>query len=344
MLRAVLLFVAASAFVPAPARRASTARHGLISGIYEAQMEMLQHKENKFRPSTSSEDAENVAVPTRVRELGVPDSARAPLPRTNEAQLIAATEAVRRALDAGVLRPRLRVLLPRGEARTLTPPDETWQGGIMQLFLAAEPLARDLLRALAPPTATGARARVSATRLDASGVDGEGLLVAECESAKDDLYALVQPSAESLRKIEDICAQAGSTRPVLMINPQYRDSDDTLDYIAKNAGPLGSIGTFLGGKAKFVDRLDVLGFADVFAYEQYVVKGNNCQYFLSYPYAWQIYVDGDDGTSVRLGESVERPDYNKIAELLDANGVRPKYTRDLGQGKPLTQDLITTMY
>ena len=55
-------------------------------------------------------------------------------------------------------------------------------------------------------------------------------------------------------------------------------------------------------------------------------------------------VKSDDGTSVRLGESVERPDYNKIAELLDANGVRPKYTRDLGQGKPLTQDLITTMY
>ena len=43
-----------------------------------------------------------------------------------------------------------------------------------------------------------------------------------------------------------------------------------------------------GAKAPFVNRLDELGFADVFSHQEYIVKGNACQYFLAWPYAWQV--------------------------------------------------------
>ena len=53
-------------------------------------------------------------------------------PLNAEAQLLAARDAILRASKDGVTRQQLRTLLRRdGE---LVPPDETWTGGIMQLY------------------------------------------------------------------------------------------------------------------------------------------------------------------------------------------------------------------
>ena len=57
-------------------------------------------------------------------------------PLNAEAQLLAARDAILRASKDGVTRQQLRTLLRRdGE---LVPPDETWTGGIMQLYGACQ--------------------------------------------------------------------------------------------------------------------------------------------------------------------------------------------------------------
>ena len=58
-----------------------------------------------------------------------------------------------RAKEAGLNRYILRMFLPRGEADELSPPDESWEGGIMQLYYAASPLTKELLQSLSTDVA-----------------------------------------------------------------------------------------------------------------------------------------------------------------------------------------------
>ena len=221
--------------------------------------------------STTTDSTTTVPIPTKV-------------PATAEEQCAIAASAVRLASEAGVSNQRLRFLLPSPRIDALIAPDESWEGGIMQLYGAISPLVRDLVKKLSPP-AGGVPARLKEQRLDISGVDGEGLWTSECASAADDVSALVQPSSEQLSNIQAICKSANG-RLVLMVNPQYRDSDDTMDFIASKGGFFGSMATFLGGKAKFVQALDDLGFETTFALEQYVIRGSEMKYMFIYGQKW----------------------------------------------------------
>ena len=265
-------------------------------------------------------------------------------PLTNEGQLLAARDAIVRAAEDGVSRQQVRTLLLRdGE---LIPPDETWQGGIMQLYKVCAPLARDILRAVgAARSPDGARPAVREQRIDASGVDGEALMVAEAADARFDASAFVQPSLENQKEIEAVAAAAGP-RLVLTVNPQFRDTEDTLDFIASKAGFLGQLGGFLGGKADFTKRMKDLGFRETFSLQEFVVKGTQVRIYLAYPYRWQIYApsDANDEPAVKLGECDARPDYNVIAKVLTANAIEPKLYRDLNRGKALVQGAISTFY
>eukprot|EP00965_Chrysotila_dentata_P222417 6192955-Pleurochrysis_carterae.AAC.3 len=142
------------------------------------------------------------------------------------AEAAAATE---RAREAGVTRGILRLMLPRGGG--LVPPDESWEGGIMQLFAVTSPLTRDLLKMISKSIA-GVPPAMSEQRLDASGVDGESVWMAQSSRPTDDGVAFVQPSAEVLGSIENVCKGAGD-RPVLMVNPQWREGDDPLDALSR---------------------------------------------------------------------------------------------------------------
>ena len=64
-----------------------------------------------------------------------------------------AVACVSRAKADGVSRHILRMFLPRGEMDGLVPPDESWEGGIMQLFSVASPLVRELLASLSTSVA-----------------------------------------------------------------------------------------------------------------------------------------------------------------------------------------------
>lgn len=271
------------------------------------------------------------------------------LPLTREEMLAAAEKAVRAAQEDGVTRQRLRVLLPSPRvARLLVPPDETWEGGIMQLAAACSPVARDLVRRLSPSMA-GVPPRLKEQQLSVSGVDGESLWVSECGEPKNDVSCFVQPTNEMLGNLQLVCGSA-KQRLVLMVNPQYKDTDDTLDFIASNGGGfMASIANFLGGKAGFVGELDKLGFRTTFCLEQYVVRGSELKYLYTWGVGWQVFVTGDDGDSISLTGPDKalsrRPDYNKVAAFLEAQGFAVKAVRDLkGDGKKLTQASLSTFY
>jgi hypothetical protein len=168
------------------------------------------------------------------------------VPPSSKADMLSqAVKAVQEARGAGINRHVLRLFLPRdGE---LTPPDESWVGGIMQLYAVASPLARELLQKLGVEVA-GVPPSLSEQRLDASGVDGESVWMAQSSKPENDAVGFVQPSTEQVDRMLQVSGNAG-VRPVLLINPQWKERDDPLDALSRRAGLLGSLGNFLGGKA-----------------------------------------------------------------------------------------------
>lgn len=304
--------------------------------------------------SATSEDAGAVSTAAARRPPA--------LPFDTDSQNRVVTQTIQAAYEAGITRQRVRVLLTRNPnlyadradldnpvargfqaSGALVPPDEQWQGGIMELYYAITPVVKDWLKMLSP-NAAGLPPRLVEQRLDESGVDGEALWSSQCASAADDISMLVQPSVEVESAIRQVCESAGS-RLVVMVNPQYRESDDTLDYISKSGGFFSSVAGFLGGKAKFVKMLDEeIGFVDTFSLQSFVVRGSEVKYYKTYPFDWRIFVVGDEGEDIYLGESKSRPDYNKIDALLEENGVALKYVRDMGSKAKLTKDSISIFY
>jgi hypothetical protein len=148
----------------------------------------------------SAESTEKTTTTTTTTTTdGINDSLRIPL---SYAEMISQVSSCMS--DAyygmGMTRQIVRILLPRdassqqlgalyeAEARMddarsrqeikLVPTDESWQGGIMQLYRAASPTARDVLGRMCPSAATtGVPPRIIEDRtIDESGVDGIGLL------------------------------------------------------------------------------------------------------------------------------------------------------------------------
>ena len=134
---------------------------------------------------------------------GTADALRLPL--TVKQQNDAVVAAVQRAREAGITRQRVRILVPR--EGNLRPPDETWQGGIMELYFAITPVVKDFLRALAP-RAAGVPARLVEQRLDASGVDGESLWMAQVSPLVLSETA-IQPSSRLTPRFFCLACQGG---------------------------------------------------------------------------------------------------------------------------------------
>ena len=141
-------------------------------------------------------------------------------PPSCEEMLSQAAGAVKRAQADGKSRCTLRLFVPRGDERNLYPPDESWEGGIMQLYYACSPLVRDLLRRLSSDDA-GVPPAITEQRLDESGVDGESVWFAQSKRASDDAVGLVQPSVERMETIKQLSSDAGS-RLLLLVNPQWK--------------------------------------------------------------------------------------------------------------------------
>lgn len=268
-----------------------------------------------------------VPVPVSTSRVVVPravaastDLAPVVVPPENKAEMLQqCAGCVRRAQADGVTRFVLRLFLPRQQ--TLTPPDESWEGGIMQLFAAASPLTRELLQSLSTSVA-GVPPSLTEQRLDQSGVDGESVWMAQSSRPQDDAVGFVQPSAEQVRQIETLCNGAGE-RPVLLVNPQWKERDDPLDALSRKGGLLGSLGNFLGGKAGTEETLSGLGFRDVYTLATYRCRGSLIYLQLAYPYGWTaFYREGvQDEEWKPLLATETRPTYQAVEEALKAADV-----------------------
>jgi len=243
-------------------------------------------------------------------------------PPTSKKEMLAqAVGCIKRAKEDGMNRYILRLFLPRGPEDTLIPCDESWEGGIMQLFSVASPLIRELLMQLSTSVA-GVPPTLREQRLDSSGVDGESVWLAESSQPQDDAMGFVQPSTEQIAQIEAASNNAGE-RPILLCNPQWKERDDPLDALSREKGWKGSLGNFLGGKASTEASLLELGFKDVYTLATYRCRGSLIFLQLAYPHGWTaFYREGvDDETWKPLLASQARPVYKEVEDALKAADV-----------------------
>ena len=312
------------------------------------------------------------------------DTLQIPLSYTEMIQQVSAC--MSDAYEKGMNRQIVRILLPRdptndqigqyyeNDAETddrtksqemkLVPNDESWQGGIMQLYRAASPTTKDILRQCSPTTAaTGVPPKIIEDRtIDESGVDGVGLLYTQVGSggadeivgdndeggfgffggsvslptlAENDMCVFVQPSQEVADSIDELSTKSGSSL-IALLNPQWRNVDDALDSASKSDGVFGAFASFLGGKGSVLRRLDELQYTPTYTLEGYVCKGGNIRLIKRFDSDWIAFAENDSGDKyVRVGSMSNRPTYQDVEKMLDDKGVGYKYARDLGMAPKL---------
>jgi len=304
------------------------------------------HDDVKLFTSTSSEtDTENEAISkTQI-------NSRISVPLSFDAMARDTSNAMEQAYEQGITRQIIRVLLPRDpnsgnlgnyieegavtmntRDMVLVPTDESWQGGIMQLYRAAAPTCREILRRFSKGTAGVPPKIIEDRSIDDSGVDGVGLLMTQNRDAADDVCCFIQPMQETVDAIEKISKEAGD-RLVVMVNPQWRQVDDALDSASKNGGVFGSIAGFLGGKGGSLRRLDENGFKSVLSIEGYICKGRNVRLVKRFDSDWIIFAENDGETDfIRIGEAENRPTYQEVDTLMTDAGML--YSPLLGPAPP----------
>lgn len=257
------------------------------------------------------------------------------------------------AMKAGKKRQILRILLPRSSDNdilgqffetnvvdpdpsayvdtVLVPPDETWQGGIMQLYRAASLACQEILRRYSRNAQGGVMPKLMEDRsCDESGVDGVGLWLTQGTTPSNDVSCFVQPTQETIDEIDIISSQAGE-RMVALMNPQWRIVDDALDSASREDSLFGALASFLGGKGNSLRRLDSMGFEATYTMEGYVCRGGNVRLLKRFDTDWFVFAENDAGTDfIEVGSSKQRPNYQEVDDMLDSKGITLKYTRDFG--------------
>ena len=301
----------------------------------------------------SSEKTDSVTTTTSTSTSTVD----VPVPLTLDAMIKQATTAMREAANAGYTRQIVRILLPRdknnadlgryfetdvdtssfslrtmnNENIVLCPTDESWQGGIMQLYRSAAPTAQQMVRSLSNNIA-GVPLRIVEDRtIDESGVDGIGTI----STADKSIVCYVQPTQEIVDDYVNAALQQSKERLLILLNPQWRQVNDALDEAStSNANPfLSSLASFLGGKGNTLKRIQEAGYIPVYTLEGYVCRGANVR-LLQMGYnntMYNVYVERDDSESfLPVGTSPVRPTYQQVDAMLQTANIGYKYARDIG--------------
>jgi Domain of unknown function (DUF1995) len=163
--------------------------------------------------------------------------------------------------------------------------------------------------------------------IDESGVDGVSLL--KCDNAGDEpIRCFIQPSQETVEDYVD--AQAQKPGLVVLLNPQWRVTDDWFDGVSKtNDGWFGKVAGFLGGKGSTLRRLAELQFESVYNLEGYVCRGWNVRMVKRFDSDYTVYVNDDGRNYKKVGTKTERPTYQEVEKMLDASGFGFRYTEGL---------------
>mmetsp|Transcript_21062 Transcript_21062/g.23924 ORF Transcript_21062/g.23924 Transcript_21062/m.23924 type:complete len:365 (+) Transcript_21062:131-1225(+) len=330
----------------------------LGSGRNNAISISLSSTENDLETTTNTQSSDDINDDMNM-------NSKVSVPLTLDEMITQSSEAMRQAKQKGINRQIIRIFLPRdsksgqlgqyfendmnedrimsrSESSTafssdsessisLVPPDETWQGGIMQLYRAAAPTVKSILRKVSGDVGGVPAKLIEDRSIDTSGVDGVGLWMSQNNDPKDDVSCFVQPLQETVDVIESISNQAGK-RTVVLVNPQWRNVDDALDSASKSGGVFGTLASFLGGKGGSLQRLDDLGYQSVYSIEGYVCKGGNVRLMKRFDSDWVVFAENDSETSyIKIGEvKGSRPSYQDVDKMLDDKGISLKYARDIG--------------
>lgn len=322
-----------------------------VGNVYSFSLESKQNicpviDANSYRSKLYGNDPSITQESQVNSDVSVNNSIFVPLSLTSMIKDVA--DAMRMASDEGIKRQIVRILLPRDpksgnlgsffednigmndQNLILSPPDETWQGGILQLYRSAEPTSREILRRLSGDVGGVPPKIIEDRSVDESGVDGVGLLMTQSRDPIDDISCFVQPLQETVGAIESISKQAGE-RLVVLVNPQWRNVDDALDAASRKEGVFGTFASFLGGKGNSLRRLDDAGFQNVYTIEGYVCKGGNVRLVKRFDSDWIVFAENDSETDyITLGSMKTRPTYQDVEKMLDDRGISLKYARDIG--------------
>lgn len=289
-----------------------------------------------FEATETVEDVAAAAVPVVV-----------PMPQSYKEMVRQVASAMKDAAALGKEHQIIRVCLPRDASNAnlgvyseglldvdsnqqeivLVPPDESWQGGIMQLYYSALPTMSDSLR-LFSENESGVPPRIEEDRsIDESGVDGCSVLKSDNNDGSP-ISCYIQPGQET---VEDyVVAQAQKPGLVVLLNPQWRVTDDWFDGVSKtNEGWFGKVAGFLGGKGDTLRRLGELDFESVYNLEGYVCRGWTVRMVKRFDSDYYVYVDDNEGSYKQVGTKAERPTYQEVEKLLDENDFGFRYTEGL---------------
>lgn len=285
---------------------------------------------------------EGAATPKKVDPLYVP---------TEFSEMVnQVASAMKDAYKEGKKRQIVRILLPRDanneaigsfyEAEVevedkqnivLVPPDESWQGGIMQLYNSAAPTCTEIMRRFTRDASNGIPPRIIEDRsVDESGVDGVGLLKTESEDGS--IRCFVQPSQESIDYVED----ENKSDMVIIVNPQWRIVDDALDKASRDDTIFGKLASFLGGKGDTLKRLDDMSFETVYNLEGYVCRGYKVRLLKLFNSDWTVFCEqpgagtGANPSFTKLGKVEARPTYQEVEKFLENAGIGFKYAEEFG--------------
>ena len=222
----------------------------------------------------------------------------------------------------------------------LVPPDESWQGGIMQLYRSAVPTCEEILKNLSNTfSITGIPPKIIEDRsIDDSGVDGVGILATKTnilskktneEEEEEEITCYVQPLQESvptiLRKVSTGDSSDEEEKGLaILVNPQWRLVDDALDSASQMDGFLGSLASFLGGKGGVLKQLVDADFQSTYILEGYVCKGRNVRLLKTFNTKWTIWAETDNSTNrnpefklIGTSSTSDRPSYQDIESMFD---------------------------
>lgn len=158
-------------------------------------------------------------------------------------------------------------------------------------------------------------------------MDGVGLLKADLGEDKT-VRCFIQPSQETVEDYVD--ADARKPGMVLLLNPQWRVTDDWFDGVSRtNTGLFGQVAEFLGGKGGTLRRLGELNFESVYNLEGYVCRGWNVRMVKRFDSDYTVYVEGEIGSYTQVGTKNERPTYQDVEQMLDDGGFGYRYTEGL---------------
>jgi Domain of unknown function (DUF1995) len=322
-----------------------------------------------FFPMSSSDNNNNNNNNNTVDNAAMPKVVEIPL--SWDSMIQQATLAIRDATKAGYTRQIVRLLLPRDKSNAdlgrymernigdgggtlssssssssygssttnpdnlenivLCPTDESWQGGIMQLYRSAAPTAYRMVRRLSN-TVAGVPVRIYEDRtIDESGVDGIGLIYTSDQS----IQCYVQPTQEIVNTYVSAAQTATAEQTLILLNPQWRQVNDALDTASSSNTNsfLSTLASFLGGKGSTMKQIQDVGYVPVYTLEGYVCRGANIR-LLQIGYdntVYHVFCERDDGISyIPIGTYPERPTYQQVDAMLTDANIGYKYARDIG--------------